>query len=83
MMDNLDKHKPVIKDLRKYSLKTNTRLVFYFIGILLTLGLGLIWLFYGRNAALLGFLCLLGAGIPIALITAAILGLDYFVNKSS
>lgn len=75
-------HNSAEKDLRKYALKTNTRLVLWFVGLLLTVGLGLIWLLYGRNAALLGFFCLLGASIPITLITTAILGLDYFLKKT-
>ena len=75
-------HNSAEKDLRKFALKTNTRLVLWFVGLLLTVGLGLIWLLYGRNAALLGFFCLLGASIPIVLITTAILGLVYFLKKT-
>jgi hypothetical protein len=57
-------------------------MVIWFILILFILGLGLIWVFLGRNAALFGFLCLLGAGVPIGLIALSLLGLDAVVKKS-
>ena len=83
MADHPLKKKQVDTDLRKYAHTTNIRLVLWFVLLLFTVGLGLVWIIYGRNAALLGFFCLIGAGIPIALIAAAIFGLDFFVKKSS
>ena len=68
-------------DLRKYASQTKYRLVFWFVFILFFAGLGLIWLFYGKSAALFGFLCLLAAGIPIGLIAIFLLGLDAIVKK--
>jgi polyferredoxin len=68
-------------NLKDYASQTKFRLVLWFILILFFVGLGLIWLFYGRNAALIGFLCLLGAGIPIGLIAIFLLGLDAIVKK--
>jgi len=68
-------------NLKDYASQTKFRLVLWFILILFIVGLGLIWLFYGRNAALIGFLCLLGAGIPIGLIAIILLGLDAIVKK--
>ena len=73
---------PAGVDLRKYASQTNFRLVVWFILILIIVGLGLIWVIYGKNAALLGFFCLLGAGIPVTLIAIFIFGLDRFVKKS-
>lgn len=72
-----------VSDLRKYASQTSVRLVLGFILVLLMVGLGLVGWLYGRNAAILGFFCLLGAGIPIGLIAIFILGLDFFVKKSS
>jgi hypothetical protein len=68
-------------NLRDYAAQTKYRLVLWFILILFIVGLGLIWLIYGRNAALIGFLCLLGAGVPIGLIAIFLLGLDAIVKK--
>lgn len=68
-------------NLREYQSQTKYRMVIWFIVILFTLGLGLIWLIYGSRAALLGFFCLLAAGIPIALIAAFLLGVEKIVKK--
>lgn len=67
-------------DLRKYASQTRYRLILWFLAILFFLGLGLVWLIYGREAAFLGFLCLLGASIPIALIAIFLLLLDRIVK---
>jgi hypothetical protein len=69
-------------DLRKYTAQTNFRLVLWFFLILVFVGLGLVWLIYGRNAALFGFFCLLGAGIPIGLIAVVLFGVDIFTKRS-
>jgi hypothetical protein len=68
-------------DLRKYTSQTNFRLILWFILILVFIGMGMVWLFYGKNAAFFGFLCLLGAGIPVALIAIFLVGLDAIVKK--
>jgi len=81
MADKSLKEEPVVSDLRKYASQTKYRLVLWFILLIFSVGIGLIWWFYGRNAALLGFLCLLGAGIPIGLIAVFLLGLDLMVKK--
>jgi len=57
-------------------------MILWFLLILFIVGLGLIWFFYGRNAALLGFICLIGASFPVALIALFLFGLDVFVKKS-
>jgi heme A synthase len=69
------------RDLRKYSRQTNFRLIIGTILILFVVGLGLIAIIYGVNAALLGLLCLLGALIPIGLIALLLFGLDFFVKR--
>jgi hypothetical protein len=76
------KKKPVGSDLRKYAAQTNFRLVLWFFLILVIVGLGLVWVIYGRNAALFGLLCLFGAGIPVGLIAIALFGLDLFAKKT-
>lgn len=71
------------EDLRKYSSQTKYRLILWFIILLFTLGLGLIWLVYGAQSALIGLLCLLGFGIPVGLIALLMLGLDKIVKKDN
>jgi len=77
-----------MKDLKNkiksmnYASQTKFRVVLWFVFILFFVGLGLIWLFFGRNAAITGFFCLLGAGVPVGLIAIFLLGLDLFVKKS-
>lgn len=44
---------------------TNRRLVIGFVLILLIIGIGLIYWFYGPGAALLGILCLVGGFLPL------------------
>ena len=44
-------------------------------------GLGLIAIIYGPGAALMGFLCFLGALVPIGLIALSLFGLDAIVKR--
>ena len=67
-------------DPSKYNTQTRSRLVIWFAVLLFTLGLGLIWLIYGKSAALIGFFCLLGMLIPVGLVALVMFGLNK-VNK--
>lgn len=69
------------KDTRNYNNQTRSRLVIAFVVLLFTVGLGLIALVYGTNAALLGLLCLLGMLIPVGLVALVMFGLDKIVKK--
>ncbi len=69
------------RDLRKYASQTNVQLVSGAVLVLLVVGLGLIAWLYGAGAALMGFLCLLGALVPIGLIALAMFGLDALVKR--
>ena len=69
------------RDLRRYASQTNIRLLVGFILLLFLVGDGLIFLFYGREAAILGFLCLLGGLVPLFLIWLVFLGLDVIVQR--
>ena len=71
------------RDLRKYASQTNVQLVVGGLVLLFVVGLGLIALIYGRNAALMGFLCLLGGMVPIGLVVLVMFGLDVIVKKSN
>lgn len=68
-------------DLNKYTSETIRRLVYGTLIILFTVGLGLIWLFYGVRAAGMGFLCLIGASIPVLLVIGVIFGMDFFMKR--
>lgn len=52
------------RDLRHYARQTQTRLILGFLLLVFLVGDGLIYLFWGREAALMGLLCLLGALLP-------------------
>lgn len=71
------------RDLRKYIKDTNVRIIIGALLLLFVVGLGLIWLIYGFGAAVTGFLCLLGAFVPIALIFVALYGLDWIVKRAN
>ncbi len=71
------------RDLRKYTKDTNTRILIGALVLLFVLGLALIWAIYGFGAAVSGFLCLLGAFIPIAIIFLALFGLDWIVKRAN
>jgi hypothetical protein len=73
----------VSRDLRKYVRETNVRIVVGALLLLFIVGLGLIWIIYGFGAAVSGFLCLLGALVPIGLIFLALYGLDWIVKRAN
>lgn len=69
-------------DLRKYARQTNFRLLVGFIALLLFIGTGLIWIIWGSGAAIFGVLCIAGGLLPLALIWAALAGIEWFVKRS-
>lgn len=70
------------RDLREYARKTNVKLLVGAMLLLFVVGLGLIYLVYGKGAAGLGFLCLLAGLVPIALIIVVLFFLDRIVNSA-
>jgi hypothetical protein len=71
------------RDLRKYASQTTVQLVAGAVLILFILGLVLIGLIYGWPAAISGFICLLGAMLPLGLIWLFLLGVDWIVKKGN
>lgn len=71
------------RDLRKYMQDTNTQLVIGALALLFIIGIALIGLIYGAGAALMGFLCLLGAFVPIGLILLSLYALDWITKRAS
>jgi hypothetical protein len=70
------------RDLREYARNTNLRLALGALVLLFIIGLGLIYLIYGREAAIMGFLCLLAAMVPIGLITIFLFFTDWIVKRA-
>ncbi len=65
------------RDLRKYARQTNIQLAVGAVLVLFIIGDGLIYVFYGGGAALMGILCLLGGMVPIVLVILVLLLFDW------
>jgi len=70
-----------MRDLREYAKQTGVRLVLGALILLLVVGVGLIWLVYGGQAAGLGLTCLLAALVPVILILAIFLGIEWILKN--
>ncbi len=70
------------RDLRKYMRDTNIRLILGALAMLFIVGLGLIWWIYGFGAAIMGFVCLLGAFVPIGLIFLLLNLSDWILKRA-
>lgn len=71
------------RDLRRYARQTWVRLIVGALMLIFIVGDGLIYLFYGRSAALMGALCLLLGLAPILLIWFAMLALEYIAKRAN
>ena len=71
-----------MKDLREYAKETNVRLALGAFILLFIIGVGLIWIIYGGNAAGLAFTCLLAALFPIILILSIFLGIEWILKRA-
>ena len=70
------------RDLRKYAKDTNVRLAVGAFVLLFVVGIGLIWAIYGPSAAGMGLLCLLAALLPIILILAIFVAMEWIVKRA-
>jgi len=71
------------RDLRKYAQQTHVRLIIGGILLLFLVGDGLIYIVYGRGAAIFGFACLLAGMAPLLLIWLALTLLDLIVRRAN
>jgi energy-converting hydrogenase Eha subunit E len=71
------------RDLRKYARQTNVRLIIGFLLVLFFIGDGLIFLFYGQEAAMMGFICLLAGISPVILIVISLWFIDWIVRRNN
>ena len=70
------------RDLRDYARKTNFRLGSAAFFLLFVVGVGLIYLIYGKEAAVLGFTCLMGALLPVGLIILFFYLIDWMMKRA-
>lgn len=70
-----------MRDLREYSKQTFVRLVFGGFVFIIIIAEILIYLFYGKSAAISGFICILLGLIPLGLIWLFFIGLEWLVKK--
>ena len=71
-----------MRDLRDYAKQTNIRLAAGALILLLVIGVGLIWIFYGEGAAGLGLTCLLAALFPVILILLIFVAIEWIVKRA-
>lgn len=71
------------RDLRRYARNTNLQLLAGFVIILFLVGDGLIYWIYGRQAALLGLLCLLAGLAPLVLIALILWLMEWVVKRAN
>lgn len=69
-------------DLKNYMNQTKIRLIVGSILIIFVVGDGLIFLFWGKNAAIFGFICLLAGIIPVGLIIAILWIFEWVVKRA-
>ena len=69
-------------DLRKFARSTQWRLVVGFLIILVAIGDGLIWYFYGTQALQLALVCNITALIPVLLIVIALWLLERLLRST-
>ena len=70
------------RDLRRFARQTNLQIFFGAVLILLIVGIGLVWYFYGVAAAGTGFLCVLAGLSPIVLILLVLFILDWILKSA-
>jgi hypothetical protein len=73
----------VMRDLRRYARQTNIRLFVGFLLVLLLVGDGLVWIIYGREAAIGGLACMLLGLAPLLLIGLALWFMDWIVRRGN
>ena len=68
--------------MRRYARQTNFRLIAGFTILLFFVGDGLIYLFFGQGAALMGLICLAGVALPLSLILIALWIIEWVAKKN-
>ena len=68
-------------DARRFAHSTEARLVIAFFVLLYGVGGGLIWLFYGQGAALLGLACITGGLFFFLLLYGIMIVIGYWAGE--
>ena len=71
------------RDLRKYAQDTSIQLGVGAFLLLFIVGDGLIYLIYGKGAAMMGLLCLLAGGAPVVVIAVFMILLNWIVKRAN
>jgi multisubunit Na+/H+ antiporter MnhB subunit len=71
-----------VKDLREYARQTNVRLALGAFILLFIVGVALIWIIYGGNAAGMALTCLLAALFPIILILLVFVAFEWILKRA-
>jgi hypothetical protein len=71
------------RDLRKYAEQTSVQLAIGALLVLFLVGDGLIYLIYGKNAAMMGLMCLLIGLAPIVIIVSIMVLLNWIVKRAN
>jgi hypothetical protein len=70
------------RDLRRYARQTNARLILGGVLLLFLVGDGLIYLFYGSQAAMLGAICMVAGLSPMLLIWLALVIIEWISRRA-
>jgi hypothetical protein len=70
------------RDLRKYARNTTIQLFLGGVLLLLIVGNGLIWWFYGSEAVRTSLLCMLVFAVPIVLAFGVLAVMDWIVKRN-
>jgi hypothetical protein len=73
----------MIRDLRQYARQTNVRLIAGGLLLLLVVGDGLIYLFYGRGPAVMGLICMMVGLFPLVLVWLALELIGWIVRRAN
>ncbi len=69
------------RDLRRYARQTNVRLIVGALVLIFVVGDGLIYLVYGKGAAVMGLLCLFAGLTPVLLVVLILSLMDWVVKR--
>ena len=72
----------MVRDLRQVARQTNLRLIIGGLLLVFLVGDGLIYLFLGEQAAILGFLCLVIGTAPLFLIWLVLWSIEWIVKRA-
>ena len=71
------------RDMRRYANQTNVRLILGGLLLLFLLGDGLIYILYGKGAAMMGLLCLALGLSPLMIIWGMLWGIEWLTRKAN